>query len=104
MISYIPDIIGGLLVSLLPWSNKTGLLVAIWLTSMFIHSSNNGYLIIEYSGFGSTGYVISLAWITSVTCGHTKRITTNAIVLIAYCCGNALGPVMWEKQYKPRCA
>lgn len=46
---------------------------------------------------------MGLSWLISVTCGHTKRITTNTIVLIGYCCGNAIGPLMWEKRYKPRC-
>ncbi|KAG1807172.1 MFS general substrate transporter [Suillus subaureus] len=51
---------------------------------------------------GITGFVLSLAWLTSITAGHTKRVTTNAIVLSGYCLGNGLGPFMWLSQYKPR--
>lgn len=40
------------------------------------------------SGFGTAGFVLSLGWVTSVTAGHTKRITVNAIVLIGYCVGS----------------
>jgi hypothetical protein len=36
------------------------------------------------------------------TSGHTKRVTVNAIVLIAYSVGNAAGPFMWQAKYKPR--
>lgn len=36
------------------------------------------------------------------TSGHTKRITVNAIVLIAYSVGNAAGPFIWQAKYKPR--
>jgi ACS family allantoate permease-like MFS transporter len=36
------------------------------------------------------------------TSGHTKRITVNAVVLIAYSIGNAAGPFIWQAQYKPR--
>ena len=36
------------------------------------------------------------------TSGHTKRITVNAIVLIAYAIGNAAGPFVWQAKYKPR--
>lgn len=36
------------------------------------------------------------------TSGHTKRITVNAVVLIAYAIGNAAGPFIWQAQYKPR--
>ena len=36
------------------------------------------------------------------TSGHTKRITVNAVVLIAYSAGNAAGPFIWQGKYKPR--
>ena len=36
------------------------------------------------------------------TSGHTKRITVNAIVLIAYSAGNAVGPFIWQEKYRPR--
>ncbi|KAJ2979645.1 hypothetical protein NUW54_g11113 [Trametes sanguinea] len=43
-----------------------------------------------------------LAWVGSTTAGHTKRLTTNAIVMIGYAVGNAAGPQYWEKKYQPR--
>jgi hypothetical protein len=36
------------------------------------------------------------------TSGHTKRITVNAVVLIAYSAANAAGPFMWQEKYRPR--
>ncbi|KAH9929350.1 MFS general substrate transporter [Fomitopsis serialis] len=82
---FIPNIIGVLLINVLPWSNRIGLLCAQWLT-----------------GVGTTGFVLSLSWLSNVTAGHTKRVTVNAIMLIAYCIGNALGPFMWqEKNHVP---
>ncbi|KAJ7909279.1 MFS general substrate transporter [Mycena leptocephala] len=84
-IYFIPNILGTILVNVLPWSDKVGLLFSVWLT-----------------GVGTTGFVISLSWVSSVTAGHTKRITTNAIMLGAYCIGNSAGPFMWQAQYKPR--
>ena len=84
-IYFIPNLLGVLLVNLLPWSDKVGLLFGQWLT-----------------GVGTTGFVLSLSWLSSVTAGHTKRVTTNAIMLIAYCVGNATAPFMWQEQYKPR--
>ncbi|KAJ7105845.1 major facilitator superfamily domain-containing protein [Mycena epipterygia] len=80
-----PEVLGGILVISLPWSNKIGLLFSLWVT-----------------GVGTTGFAISLSWLGSVTAGHTKRITTNAIMLSAYCIGNAAGPFIWKAQYKPR--
>jgi MFS transporter, ACS family, allantoate permease len=82
---FIPNIIGVFLINLLPWSNKIGLLFAQWTT-----------------GVGTTGFVLSLSWLSSVTAGHTKRVTTNAIMLIAYCVGNAAAPFMWQAKYQPR--
>jgi ACS family allantoate permease-like MFS transporter len=84
-IYFIPNLLGTILINVLPWENKVGLLFAQWLT-----------------GVGTTGFVLSLSWVSSVTAGHTKRITTNAIMLSAYCIGNAAGPFMWQAQYKPR--
>ncbi|KAI0651041.1 MFS general substrate transporter [Trametes meyenii] len=84
-IYFIPNILGVFLINFLPWENKVGLLFGQWLT-----------------GVGTTGFVLSLSWVSSVTAGHTKRITVNAIMLIAYCVGNAAAPFMWQAKYKPR--
>ncbi|KAJ3809062.1 MFS general substrate transporter [Lentinula aff. lateritia] len=61
---FIPNIVGVIVINTLPWSDKVGLLFGQWLT-----------------GVGTTGFVLSLSWLSSVTAGHTKRITTNAIML-----------------------
>ena len=81
----IPNILGCILINVLPWSDKVGLLFSVWLTDI-----------------GTTGFVLSLAWVNQVTAGHTKRITMNAIMLIAYCVGNAVGPQMWLARFAPR--
>ncbi|KAI0819437.1 MFS general substrate transporter [Trametes gibbosa] len=84
-IYFIPNLLGVLLINFLPWDNKVGLLFGQWLT-----------------GVGTTGFVLSLSWLSSVTSGHTKRVTVNAIMLIAYCVGNASAPFMWQAKYRPR--
>ncbi|RDB14729.1 Thiamine pathway transporter THI73 [Hypsizygus marmoreus] len=81
----IPNILGVFLINFLPWTNKIGLLFGVWLT-----------------GVGTTNFVISLSWLSSVTAGHTKRVTVNAVMLSAYCIGNAAAPFMWQAKYKPR--
>ncbi|KAL6303391.1 major facilitator superfamily domain-containing protein [Sparassis latifolia] len=85
MVYFLPTIVGIMLVNLLPWHDKIGLLFGQWMT-----------------GISTTGFVLSLSWVSSVTAGHTKRVTTNAIMLIAYCVGNAAGPFMWQSKYLPR--
>ncbi|EMD34999.1 hypothetical protein CERSUDRAFT_85745 [Gelatoporia subvermispora B] len=85
VVYFLPNWLGVLLINLLPWSDKVGLLFGQWLT-----------------GVGTTGFVLSLSWLSNVTAGHTKRVTVNAIMLIAYCVGNAAGPFMWQAKYTPR--
>ncbi|EIW80168.1 MFS general substrate transporter [Coniophora puteana RWD-64-598 SS2] len=82
---FVPTLIAIMLLNLLPWSDKVGLLFCQWLT-----------------GISITGFVLALAWINNVTAGHTKKVATNAILLSAYCVGNAAGPFMWLEKYKPR--
>ncbi|KAJ7611732.1 MFS general substrate transporter [Roridomyces roridus] len=84
-ISICPSILAVFLINFLPWSNKIGLLFSQWLT-----------------GFDSPSFVLVLSWVSCVTAGHTKRITVNAILLGAYCVGNAVGPFMFQAKYKPR--
>ncbi|KAL4243596.1 MFS transporter superfamily protein [Abortiporus biennis] len=82
---FIPNILGVLLLNLLPWSNKIGLLFSQWLT-----------------GFATTGFVLALSWLSNTTAGHTKRVTVNAILLVSYSIGNSAGPFLWQAKYKPR--
>ncbi|KAI6046644.1 MFS general substrate transporter, partial [Pisolithus marmoratus] len=84
-IYFVPALVGIALVNLLPWSNTAGLLAGQFMT-----------------GVCTTGFVLALSWLGNVTAGHTKRVVTNAIMLSAYCIGNAVGPLMWKAQYKPR--
>jgi len=85
VIYFLPNWLGVLLLNFLPFENKVGLLFSQWLT-----------------GVGTTGFVLSLSWLSSVTAGHTKRVTVNAIMLCAYCIGNAASTFMWQAKYRPR--
>ncbi|KAF8264096.1 MFS general substrate transporter [Lactarius quietus] len=82
---FVPNILSVFLVNFLPWHDKVGLLFSVWI-----------------SGIGTTAFVIALAWVSQTTAGHTKRVTTNAVMLSGYCVGNAAGPFMWQAKYKPR--
>ncbi|KAF7311475.1 hypothetical protein MKEN_01049800 [Mycena kentingensis (nom. inval.)] len=85
VIMFIPAILGSILVNTLPNHNKVGLLFSYWLTI-----------------FAITPFAISLGWLSSLTAGHTRRTTANAIILVSYGIGNAVGPFMWKAQYQPR--
>jgi hypothetical protein len=39
---------------------------------------------------------------TANTAGHTKKITTNAVLLIGYCLGNFIGPLFFIADQAPR--
>ncbi|WWC66634.1 uncharacterized protein I206_100537 [Kwoniella pini CBS 10737] len=81
----LPNIISACLLIALPFTVKGGLLFAIYL-----------------GGVGTPGFVLSLSWCASSTSGHTKKTTTNAMLLIGYCLGNLLSPQMWQAKYAPR--
>ncbi|EJD04860.1 MFS general substrate transporter [Fomitiporia mediterranea MF3/22] len=82
---YIPTVIGSILVSTLPWSDKVGLLISEYIV-----------------GFGGVGAPLGYSWVTQTTAGHTKRVTMNAVLFIADSVGNAIGPQMWADQFAPR--
>ncbi|KAJ3877592.1 MFS general substrate transporter [Lentinula edodes] len=82
---FLPSLLGVFLVNLLPWSDQVGLLFSVWLGTIQI-----------------TAFVMSLAWVSATTAGHTKKVTMNAVMLCGYCIGNAVGPFMWQEKYKPR--
>ena len=63
---------------------------------------NSDHLRILSPVWGIVPFVIFLSWVGMSTSGHTKRITVNAVVLIAYSASNAAGPFMWQEKYKPR--
>lgn len=85
VLTSIPPLIGSILINVLPGESKIALLFMYWL-----------------SYWVSIPYTIFLGWVTSLVSGHTKRITTNAIVLISAYLGLAVGPIMWKKKYQPR--
>ncbi|RPD66615.1 MFS general substrate transporter [Lentinus tigrinus ALCF2SS1-7] len=84
-LAYCVAILGSILVNALPSDDRVGLLFSYWISITSI-----------------APFVVMLAWVGSTTAGHTKRLTTNAIVMIGYAVGNSAGPQYWEKKYQPR--
>ncbi|KAI0065987.1 MFS general substrate transporter [Artomyces pyxidatus] len=85
MAFYIPNILGLLLVNLLPWSNQIGLLFSMWLTNI-----------------NTASFVLVLVWVGQTTAGHTKKVTTNAIMLSGNCLGAAVAQFLWQARFRPR--
>ncbi|KAK0190411.1 major facilitator superfamily domain-containing protein [Armillaria mellea] len=88
VIYLIPNLAAVFLMLFLSWDNRLGLLLT--------------FLNHLLAAAVKTIVVLSLSWLSSTTAGHTKRITANAIMLSAYCIGNAVGPLMWAEKFKPR--
>jgi len=84
-LAYAVAIFGSILVNALPSADRVGLLFSYWISVTSI-----------------APFVVLLAWVGATTAGHTKRITTNAVVMIGYGVGNSVGPQYWKKQYQPR--
>jgi hypothetical protein len=55
------------------------------------------YLVTFYIG----AYILFLGSITANTSGYTKKILTNAIVLIGYTVGNMIGPLIMTSNQAP---
>lgn len=74
VLMYIPAILGAILVSALPFSNKVGLLFSYWISSepscnaSRVPTSDN-----HPSVFAISPFTIFLGWVASITAGHTKR-------------------------------
>jgi ACS family allantoate permease-like MFS transporter len=85
LIVFIPGILGQILVNTLSSNKHVGLLLSYYLAVASI-----------------CAFIIFLGWVAPTTAGHTKRISTNAIVMVGYCIGNIAGPFMWKPQYQPR--
>ena len=64
--------------------NKAGLLAASFLTGTF-----------------GAAFMLLLAWNASNIAGHSKKVTTNAMTLIAFCVGNILGTQTFQAKQAP---
>ncbi|KAI1621289.1 MFS transporter [Exophiala viscosa] len=78
-------LLGTALIFALPYGDKGGLLAGYWLIFIFPTAG-----ILLYSMLGAN------------VAGHTKKVTTNAVVLIGYCVGNIIGPQFFKSEQKPR--
>ncbi|GKT83070.1 major facilitator superfamily transporter [Colletotrichum tofieldiae] len=81
-----------------------------WLLFLFAVASNTpngvqpyGRLACLWISFAYTAtWTLSMSVATANTAGHTKKITTNAMLLIGYCLGNFVGPFFFKAEQAPR--
>lgn len=67
----------------LPWSNRWGLIVGIWIRS-------------------TTGipYAVVMIWAANASAGHTKKTTVIALYHIGYGLGNIISPQLFRPEMK----
>lgn len=81
----LPSVLGAALLTGLPKANKIGQLFGVYLLN-----SAPALLPIVYS------------WSSSNVAGHTKKVTVNAMILMAFSLGNIIGPQMFQTADAPR--
>ncbi|CAK7200217.1 hypothetical protein SEUCBS139899_002908 [Sporothrix eucalyptigena] len=83
--SYVPAIVSSIMLITLPWSNRAGLLVAIYIR-----------------GTAGIAYSVVMIWAANCSAGHTKKTAVIALYHVGYGLGNILSPQLFQPQYKPR--
>ncbi|KAK2006703.1 major facilitator superfamily transporter [Colletotrichum eremochloae] len=75
-------------------------ILGLWLIDQ---ASPYGRLACLWISFAYTAtWTLSMSVATANTAGHTKKITTNAMLLIGYCLGNFVGPFFFKAEQAPR--
>lgn len=83
--AYFPPILSCILLITLPWSNRWGLLAALWIRST-----------------GGIPYSVVMIWAANCSAGHTKKTAVIALYHVGYGLGNILSPQLFQPQYRPR--
>lgn len=76
---------GAAMVYAIPSSNKWARMAGIWLFPAY-----------------AAGFPLSLSLIASNVAGYTKKTTVSALLFIAYCVGNIIGPQIFFHRQAPR--
>ncbi|KAH7324758.1 major facilitator superfamily transporter [Stachybotrys elegans] len=76
--------------------------LGLWLIDQSVPFGRLACLWISFSYTAAWALCMSVA--TANTAGHTKKITTNALLIIGYCCGNFIGPFFFRAEQAPRYA
>lgn len=74
-------------------------IIGLWLID---DSKPYGRLVCLWISFSYTAtWTLSMSVATANTAGHTKKVTTNALLLIGYCVGNFIGPFFFLSSQAP---
>lgn len=82
--SLVAAAVGGALMAFLPASAKAGKLIGNYLTNCI-----------------SAALPLIYSWVAANFAGHTKKVTMNAFLLMAFCAGNIIGPLTFREEDAP---
>ncbi|CAK4033220.1 major facilitator superfamily transporter [Lecanosticta acicola] len=85
LICLVPFLAGTIGTWLVPQSVPYGRLVCLWISFSY-----------------TATWTLSMSVATANTAGHTKKVTTNATLLVGYCLGNFIGPFFFLTSQAPR--
>ncbi|KAH7219488.1 major facilitator superfamily domain-containing protein [Fusarium oxysporum] len=85
LLGLVPFLAGVLGLHFLPHSDAYARLACLWMS--FSYTST---------------WTLSMSVSMANTAGHTKKITTNALLLIGYCLGNFVGPFFFKSNQAPQ--
>ncbi|KAF5506705.1 putative transporter [Colletotrichum siamense] len=85
-------VIGGLVV---------GMVATVLLYTLPLDSYTGRLWALYWSYFYLGPYIVALGINSANTAGHTKKVTTNAIVFAAYCISNIIGPQFFKSSQAP---
>jgi ACS family allantoate permease-like MFS transporter len=75
-------------------------ILGLWLID---HSNPYGRPVCLWISFAYTAtWTLAMSLATATTAGHTKKITTNALLIIGYCIGNFVGLFFFDSSQAPR--
>ncbi|KAH7196506.1 major facilitator superfamily domain-containing protein [Fusarium flagelliforme] len=85
LLALVPFLAGVLGLHFIPHSDAYARLACLWISFSY-----------------TATWTLSMAVSMANTAGHTKKITTNAILLIGYCLGNFVGPFFFKSDQEPQ--
>jgi hypothetical protein len=78
-----------------------GLISSVFLYTLPLDNYNGRLAALYMSYFYLGPYIVALGINTANTAGHTKKVTTNALVFIAYCVSNIIAPQFFKAEQAP---
>ncbi|KAK1637672.1 MFS general substrate transporter [Colletotrichum phormii] len=78
-----------------------GMVATVFLYTLPIDNYSARLWALYWSYFYLGPYIVGLGMNSANTAGHTKKVTTNAIVFVAYCISNIVGPQFFKAAQAP---